>query len=77
MEKLKQLIGDHLGLEYHKILDTDRLVADLGTDSLDSVELFIAIEEEFGIEMDEGDFMDATTIADIHAMIERVQNGER
>jgi acyl carrier protein len=50
-DKVKKIIIDHLGVEEDKIVPTAAFVDDLGADSLDQVELVMAFEEEFGIEI--------------------------
>ena len=50
-DKVKKIIIDHLGVEEDKIVETAAFVDDLGADSLDQVELVMAFEEEFGIEI--------------------------
>ena len=51
LDKIKKIIIDHLGVEEDKIVETAVFVDDLGADSLDQVELVMAFEEEFGIEI--------------------------
>ncbi len=49
--KVKKIIIDHLGVEESKVVETASFIDDLGADSLDQVELVMAFEEEFGIEI--------------------------
>jgi acyl carrier protein len=49
--KVKKIIIDHLGVEEAKVVETASFIDDLGADSLDQVELVMAFEEEFGIEI--------------------------
>ncbi|MDD2840365.1 MAG: acyl carrier protein [Rickettsiales bacterium] len=51
LEKVKKIIIDHLGVEDSKIVPAASFIEDLGADSLDQVELVMAFEEEFGIEI--------------------------
>ena len=51
LEKVKKIIIDHLGVEEEKVVPAASFIDDLGADSLDQVELVMAIEEEFGIEI--------------------------
>jgi len=51
LEKVKKIIIDHLGVEESKIVPAASFIEDLGADSLDQVELVMAFEEEFGIEI--------------------------
>ncbi len=50
-EKVKKIIVDHLGVEEDKVVTEASFIDDLGADSLDQVELVMAFEEEFGIEI--------------------------
>lgn len=49
--RVKQIIVEHLGVEEAKVVDAASFVDDLGADSLDTVELVMAFEEEFGVEI--------------------------
>jgi len=49
--KIKDIIAEHLGVELDKITKEAHFVDDLGADSLDQVELVMALEEEFGVEI--------------------------
>ena len=50
-EKVKKIVMDHLGIEESKITLDSKFIDDLGADSLDTVELVMAFEEQFGIEI--------------------------
>ena len=50
-EKVKKIVVDHLGIEEGKITPSSKFIDDLGADSLDTVELVMAFEEKFGIEI--------------------------
>ena len=50
-EKVKKIVVENLGVEESKVTETSNFVEDLGADSLDQVELIMAFEEEFGIEI--------------------------
>ena len=50
-EKVKKIVMDHLGIEESKISMDSKFIDDLGADSLDTVELVMAFEEQFGIEI--------------------------
>jgi acyl carrier protein len=50
-ERVKKIIVEHLGVEEGKVVESASFIDDLGADSLDTVELVMAFEEEFGIEI--------------------------
>lgn len=50
-ERVKQIVVSHLGVPETNVTDTSRLFDDLGADSLDTVELAMAFEDEFGCEI--------------------------
>jgi acyl carrier protein len=50
-ERVKKIIADQLGVEQDEVTPEASFVDDLGADSLDTVELVMALEEEFGIEI--------------------------
>ena len=49
--KVKKIVADHLGIDEAKVTDESSFIDDLGADSLDTVELVMAFEEEFGCEI--------------------------
>ena len=53
--KVKKMVADHLGVDEAKVIDEASFIDDLGADSLDTVELVMAFEEEFGSEISDGD----------------------
>ena len=53
--KVKKIVADHLGIEEAKVTDESSFIDDLGADSLDTVELVMAFEEEFGSEISDSD----------------------
>ncbi|MFH1852732.1 MAG: acyl carrier protein [Candidatus Neomarinimicrobiota bacterium] len=61
-EKIKEVIVDKLGVEEDKITRDAHFVDDLGADSLDTVELIMQLEEEFGIEIPDEDAENITTV---------------
>ncbi|WP_445678666.1 acyl carrier protein [Radicibacter daui] len=50
-ERVKNIVVDHLGVEASKVTENASFIDDLGADSLDTVELVMAFEEEFGVEI--------------------------
>ncbi|MAN42269.1 MAG: acyl carrier protein [Candidatus Marinimicrobia bacterium] len=61
-DKVKEIIIDKLGVEEEKISSEASFVDDLGADSLDTVELIMQLEEEFGIEIPDEDAEKITTV---------------
>lgn len=50
-DRVKKIVIDHLGVDEAKVSDSASFIDDLGADSLDTVELVMAFEEEFGVEI--------------------------
>jgi len=61
-DKIKEVIIDKLGVEESAITQEAHFVNDLGADSLDTVELIMEFEEEFGIEIPDEDAENITTV---------------
>lgn len=49
--RVKKIVVDHLGVDADKVVEDAAFIDDLGADSLDTVEIVMAFEEEFGIEI--------------------------
>jgi acyl carrier protein len=62
--KVKEIIANELGVEIEKVTDKASFVDDLGADSLDTVELVMAFEEEFEIEIPDEDAEQMQTVGD-------------
>ena len=73
-ERVKKIVIEHLGVEEDKVIDSASFVDDLGADSLDTVELVMAFEEEFSIEIPDDVAEKITTIKDAIGHIEKSQN---
>jgi acyl carrier protein len=69
VEKLERLIDFHLVCGEDKVVDTAHFVEDLGADSLDVVELVMAFEEEFGIEISDQEAEKIVTVKDAKDLI--------
>jgi acyl carrier protein len=63
-ERVKNIIVEQLGVEESQVTDTAKFVEDLGADSLDTVELVMALEEEFSIEIPDEDAEKIATVGD-------------
>ena len=62
LERVKKIIVNHLGAEEGKVNENASFINDLGADSLDQVELVMAFEEEFGIEIPDDAAEKITTV---------------
>ena len=70
MERVKEIIVDTLNLEAEKLTPDADLIKDLDVDSIDVVELVMALEEEFGLSIPDEETAQLTTIAKISAYID-------
>ncbi len=70
-ERVKKIVVDHLGVEGEKVTEKASFIDDLGADSLDTVELVMAFEEEFGIEIPDDAAEKILTVKDAIAFIEK------
>jgi acyl carrier protein len=69
-DALREIMAGRLGLTAEQIVPESRLVEDLGLDSLDAVELAIAVERKFDIEVPEEELTKLKTVADMLALVE-------
>jgi len=69
-DKIRQIIADQLGVKKEEVTDNAKFVDDLGADSLDTVELVMALEEEFGVEIPDEDAEKLATVGDALRYIE-------
>ena len=67
--RVKDIIVEELGVEEDKVTSEASFVDDLGADSLDTVELVMALEEEFGIDIPEEDAESMRTVGDAVAYV--------
>ena len=70
VERVKKIVVEHLGVEPEKVTENASFIDDLGADSLDTVELVMAFEEEFGIEIPDEDAENITRVKEAVEYIE-------
>ena len=68
--KVKKIVADHLGVDENKVVDEASFIDDLGADSLDTVELVMAFEEEFKCEIPDDIAEKIVTVKDAVNFIE-------
>tara|TARA_B000000460_G_C21522070_1_gene396352 strand:+ start:491 stop:730 length:240 start_codon:yes stop_codon:yes gene_type:complete len=68
--KVKKIVADHLGVDEAKVIEEASFIDDLGADSLDTVELVMAFEEEFGSEISDTEAEKILTVGDAIKFIE-------
>jgi acyl carrier protein len=70
-EKVKSIIAEQLGVKPEEVTDQASFIDDLGADSLDTVELIMALEEEFNVEIPDEDAEKMNTVGDAIKYIEQ------
>ena len=70
IDKIKSIIAHQLGVEVSAITDETNFVEDLGADSLDTVELVMAIEDEFGVAIEDESAVKMHTLQDVIKFLE-------
>ena len=75
--RVKKIIAEQLGVEESQVTSEKAFVADLGADSLDTVELVMALEDEFGIEIPDEDAEKITRVKDAVEYIEKNAKGKK
>lgn len=73
-DRVKKIVVDHLGVDEAKVTESASFIDDLGADSLDTVELVMAFEEEFGVEIPDDAAEKITTVKDAVVYIEAHQS---
>ena len=68
--KVKKIVADHLGVEEEKVTDEASFIDDLGADSLDTVELVMAFEEAFDVEIPDDKAETILTVGDAISHLE-------
>jgi acyl carrier protein len=74
-ERVKKIVVDHLGVEAEKVTENASFIDDLGADSLDTVELVMAFEEEFGCEIPDDAAETILTVGDAVKFLEKNAKG--
>ena len=70
-ERVKKIVVEHLNVDAEKVTDNASFIEDLGADSLDTVELVMAFEEEFGIEIPDEAAESIVTVGDAVKYIDK------
>ena len=73
-DQVKKIVVDHLGIDEAKVVPEAKFIDDLGADSLDTVELVMAFEEEFGSEISDSEAEKILTVGDAVKFIEGKAN---
>jgi acyl carrier protein len=68
--RVREIIIEHIGCEEHVVTDDAHFINDLGADSLDTVELVMAFEEEFSLDIPEEDAENIQTVGDVHRYVQ-------
>ncbi len=71
-EKVRAIIANELNIDESKITLDSTLSEDLGADSLDAVELIMALEDEFGVQVSDEDAQGIQTVGDIVKLVEKL-----
>ncbi|SDQ95096.1 acyl carrier protein [Pseudovibrio sp. Tun.PSC04-5.I4] len=72
-EQVKKIVVEHLGVEADKVIESASFIDDLGADSLDTVELVMAFEEAFGVEIPDDAAETIQSVGDAVKFIESKQ----
>jgi acyl carrier protein len=72
-QRVKDIIVEQLGVKPEQVVPTAKFIEDLGADSLDTVELVMALEEEFGIEVPDEQAEKLQSVGDVIKYIEESQ----
>ena len=69
--RVKKIVIEHLGVDADKVVDNANFIEDLGADSLDTVELVMAFEEEFGVEIPDDAAETIVTVGEATRFLEK------
>jgi acyl carrier protein len=70
-DRVKNIVVEHLGVDADKVVEGVSFIDDLGADSLDTVELVMAFEEEFGVEIPDDAAESILTVKDAVSFLEK------
>lgn len=70
LDKVKEMLANQLNIEVDKITEESKIVEDLGADSLDMIEMLMALEEEFGLSIPDDKAEGLKTVGDIAKFID-------
>lgn len=70
-ERIKKIVIEHLDVDADKVSENASFIDDLGADSLDNVELVMAFEEEFGVEIPDDAALNIQTVGDAIKFVEK------
>ena len=73
LEKIKKIVSEQLGVKEEEVKEESNFVEDLGADSLDVVELVMALEEEFNIDIPDEESENLKTVKDVMEFIEKTK----
>ncbi len=75
LEKLKKVVAEQLGVDVNEVTQESHFIDDLGADSLDTVELVMQLEEEYGLEIPDEDAEKIQTVGDVLKYIDEHGSG--
>ncbi len=73
IDKIREMLANQLNIETDKIKEDSKIIEDLGADSLDMIEMLMALEEEFGITVPDDKADSLKTVGDIAKYIDSVK----
>ena len=76
-DRVRAIIAEQLGVKLEEVTHSASFIEDLGADSLDTVELVMALEEEFGVEIPDEDAEKMVTVGDAIKYIEQKSAGAK
>lgn len=71
-EQIKQLIAEHMGIPVRQVSPWARIIEDLGADSLDTIEIIMALEEKFRIDIPDEHIEKCKTVKDVVELVAKL-----